>query len=365
MYNILAVDDQYEQLECITNIIESNDCPDYDLFIALNAVVALKIAGNEAIDLIITDWEMPEIDGIELIKRLKMNPATQHIPVIMCTGIMMSSENLKTALDSGAVDFIRKPIDEIELLARIRSMLMLSSSYARERQLNEAKNKILTIMAHDLKGPIGSMQFLFDLILSGELSGERLEYFLKAAKNTIGSAVGLLDNLLQWTKSQRGILRAEPVYCNLTKSINDCIALLYERVLEKSIRLSTNLQNSITVYCDENMVTTVIRNLVTNAIKFTNKEGEILITTTLEDGFAVVKVIDNGIGIPQNNLPKLFNSTYYVTSFGTMNEKGSGLGLKISKEFVEMNAGKIWAQSEENKGSTFCFTIPLNPEYGK
>jgi len=356
--SILIVDDELHYLETIVYFIEQSNEP-YTVYQAFDSVSALRIAIKTIPDLIITDWAMPPGDsGIELIKQLKANPTTQHIPVIMCTGIMTTSENLKTALDSGAVDFIRKPIDEVELLARIRSMLLLSSSYARERQLNEAKTKILSIIGHDLKGPIGNMQYLLDLILSGALQGERLEKFIHAAKHSLSSALGLLDNLLQWSQSQRGILKVEPLFFNLGKLINDCVILLSEKILEKSILLTIHVKEEISVYADQNMTGTVVRNLIANALKFSRCEGEITVNATLNEGFVIVSVIDNGVGIPQDHLRKLFNPDYHLTTFGTLNEIGSGLGLKICREFVEMNGGLIWAESEEKNGSAFYFSIP-------
>jgi DNA-binding response OmpR family regulator len=152
-YHILIVDDQYEHLDFISQIIESNS-KNYELYEALNVKNALKIIGKESIDLIITDWEMPEMNGIEFISQIKQNEKTKDIPVIMCTGIMTSSDNLKAALEAGATDYIRKPVDQIELLARINSMLKLSDSvketieqkeiiFKKEKQIIEQKNELL------------------------------------------------------------------------------------------------------------------------------------------------------------------------------------------------------------------------------
>jgi len=148
MYNLLVVDDQYEHIDFITDIIERNSNLDLDLFVALNAKKAFDIANIEIVDLVITDWDMPGLDGIDLIKMLKNNNKTKDIPIIMCTGIMTTSENLKTALEAGAVDFIRKPFDEIEFLARTYSMLKLSASIKLTIQQKEEILKKETEILH-------------------------------------------------------------------------------------------------------------------------------------------------------------------------------------------------------------------------
>jgi len=137
MTNILIVDDQAQHLEYITSVIEANYESDFEIFIAIHAKAAIEIAKKESIDLVITDWEMPGMDGIELIKQLKQIESTKNIPIIMCTGIMTSSTNLKMALEAGAVDFICKPIDDIELMARVNSMLKFSQSIKAQRKQEE------------------------------------------------------------------------------------------------------------------------------------------------------------------------------------------------------------------------------------
>ena len=158
---ILIVDDEPSNLAAMVDIFMKAGSM-YEIFQSLTAKMAIEIAQKRLPDLIITDWEMPVKNGIEMIKELKQDSLTCDIPIIMCTGVMISSEHLQTALDAGAVDYIRKPVDEIELMARVRSMLVLSNSFKEIKALNSLKDKIFTIIGHDLRGPVGNIKSMVE-----------------------------------------------------------------------------------------------------------------------------------------------------------------------------------------------------------
>jgi len=190
-HKILIVDDEPDNIRAIRNCLAESIEP-YTLYQALNGELAIKIASAELPDLIITDWEMPGIDGIELIKRLKHDETTSDIPVIMCTGVMTSSENLHTALTAGAVDFVRKPVDKIELIARVKSMLQLSDSKKELKQkylLIEQKNSFISALMesiphpmvyYGLDGKIEGFNRHFESLTGSHITGTRLydhDYF--------------------------------------------------------------------------------------------------------------------------------------------------------------------------------------------
>ena len=192
---ILIADDEVLQLETIIDIIQKAGC-NYDVYTALNGQSALKIAQIEPPDLIITDWEMPVMNGIEFIKALKNNPKTADIPVIMCTGIMTTSENLETALTVGAVDYIRKPIHSIEFVARTKANLHLAEKYNEVKKLNEMKDKIFAVISHDLRGPVGTIKSFAELVLEDEESSTD-DYIktIEVIRRQSGSAFNTLDLL--------------------------------------------------------------------------------------------------------------------------------------------------------------------------
>lgn len=357
---ILIVDDDIDNLNVIIRHVEEDQEP-YELLQALSGEAAFEIAMNEIPDLIIADWEMPVMNGIELIKKLKEDDRTSNIPVIMCTGAMLTSEDLRMALQAGAVDYIRKPIDKIELLARIQATLRLSASYKEIQELNNSKDKIFSIIAHDLRGPIGNFKNLIQVVLEelADSDGNNIREIIELIDKQSTSAYYILDNLLSWALSQQNQLTFEPLKQALFPVVKVNIDLLANDAVQKNIKILNNVDESIEAFFDETLISVVIRNIIANAIKFTNKNGIISINCKLNNACIEVSVSDNGIGISPERIDSLFNETSFEPTFGTNHEKGSGLGLKLCKTFVEKNNGKIWLESKLEKGTTFYFTIPI------
>ncbi len=357
---ILIVDDEFTHLETIIDIVEDAGC-NYDIFSAINGKTALEIAKKEIPDIIITDWEMPEMNGIELIKHLKNTPQTADIPVIMCTGIMTTSEHLESALHVGAVDYIRKPIDKIELLARTRANLHLAEKYNEVKNLNEMKDKIFSIISHDLRGPVGTIKVFTDLILEGEkYSNEEFRQFIKRIGKQSASVFNVLENLLSWARSQQNAISYNPQKQLLNKAITANIQLLDEMSAKKNIKIINQTTKNHWATFNFNLISTVVRNLLTNAIKFTPANGKITITSEKNDKYHKVSITDTGVGISPERIDKIFDNKSFKTTTGTQSEKGSGLGLKLCKEFVDKHKGEIGVDSIKGKGSTFYFTLPVN-----
>jgi len=357
--NILIVDDQPENLQTIADIFIKSQLH-YEIIQAPNGKIALKIIEKIVPDLIIADWEMPEMDGIEFIKQLKQNKNTVDIPVIMCTGVMTSSKNLQTALRAGAVDYIRKPIDEIELIARTRANLHLADNYAKIKQLNESRNKIFSIIGHDLKGPVGNMKSFLDMILSKQmdLDYDEIIAFLGLLEKQSTATYNILENLLVWANSQLNNTVINPAEQKINLAIKNNIVLLEGIASKKNISINNKTSDDLIAFFDFNLISTVIRNLIANAIKFTSENGTITIDVEQNESQTVVSITDTGIGICPERLETIFDDASFETTLGTDNEKGSGLGLKLCRHFVEQHNGKIWVESEAEKGSSFIFSIP-------
>ncbi len=229
------------------------------------------------------------------------------------------------------------------------------------KQLNSTKDKFFSIIAHDLKNPFNSITGFTELMIeNNEIydSAKRLK-FLKIIKGSTAKVSSLLDNLLIWANSQSGKLKFNPKNINLSQQVADVVSFLEIQSINKDISVLNMVEKNIFLKADENMLDTILRNLISNAIKFTPPKGEIQIYATLKNDFAEITVKDNGVGISEAEIPTIFNVNEISSSMGTSNEQGSGLGLILCKDFVESHGGEIWVESIVNKGSEFKFTLPI------
>lgn len=357
---ILIVDDELTHLEAIVDMLEETG-NGYRVLQAFTGESAFKIAEKEIPDLIITDWEMPGISGIELIKKLKNSEVTSDIPVIMCTGVMTSSKNLKTALNVGAADYIRKPIDKIELLARTKANLHLADNYLKIKKLNDTKDKFFSIIGHDLRSPLNSLS-AFTRLLTDHLESMSKEEILTMATE-LGKSVknvnNLLENLLEWSGSQTGTIDFTSEKFDLTAVLEESKELFKEMARAKRLSVVNNATKPLMVDAHKNSISTVVRNLVSNALKFTPENGRVTLDWQKSENEVVVSVADTGVGISPEMVELLFRVDTRCTTTGTQNEKGTGLGLVLCREFVEKNGGQIWLKSSPGIGSEFKFNIPV------
>jgi len=231
---------------------------------------------------------------------------------------------------------------------------------------NKTKDKFFSIIAHDLKSPFNSLLGFSDLLLKNHkiIDEKERETFIKIINESSLKTFKLLENLLTWARSQTGKIAFSKEIINVSDLITETVTLLEEPARKKEIKLVLDDEKDLLVNADKNMIDTVIRNLVSNAIKFTPKGGVIIVnsqTVTDENNqlFAEISVKDSGVGIPLEIQSKLFKITENVTTKGTEQETGTGLGLILCKEFIEKHTGKIWVESEIDKGSKFSFRIPI------
>lgn len=229
------------------------------------------------------------------------------------------------------------------------------------KQLNKTKDKFFSIIAHDLKNPFNSIKGFTELLIenSGEYDEEKRLKFLRVIKDSTNKASILLNNLLIWASSQSGNLDYNPKKTVLVNDVLDVVSLLEIQAIKKEIDIYNNVDHNLLVNADENMLNTVLRNLISNAIKFTKQQGEIKISTIQDKNMVEVSIIDNGVGISEEEIKDLFSIDVKNTHKGTANETGSGLGLVLCKDFVEKQGGKIWVNSTLGKGTEFVFSIPL------
>ena len=229
------------------------------------------------------------------------------------------------------------------------------------KELNATKDKFFNIVAHDLKNPftslLGSSELLFQNI--DRLDEENIRKLAIILNDSAKSGYAILQNLLDWSRSQTGLLKINPEHINLKSLVDENIVNQELFSSNKEIEIHSEINEDIYIFADKNMINTVLRNLISNALKFSFRAGKIIVKATSDEKEIVLSVKDFGIGIPGENIAKLFRIDTKFSLPGTENEQGTGLGLKLSREFVEKQGGKIWVESRVSKGSEFMFSIPL------
>ncbi|MDN3667291.1 ATP-binding protein [Algibacter miyuki] len=229
-----------------------------------------------------------------------------------------------------------------------------------EIHLNEANNtksRLFSIIAHDLKGPIDSFKSLLDLFNKSELSKTEFMHFMPQIGENIDSIAFTLNNLLTWGQSQMDGLSTKPDVIPLKTLVDESLRLLSKQAEVKSISTINNIDKNVIAWSDRDQIDVVIRNLISNALKFTREHGIITISAVEKALFWEVQIQDNGVGMSEDALSKIFTENETASSYGTRNEKGTGLGLRVCKEMVENNGGTIWVESNLNYGSSFYFTV--------
>jgi signal transduction histidine kinase len=226
------------------------------------------------------------------------------------------------------------------------------------QELNQIKDKLFSIISHDLRSPIGSLITLLSLTEQGYLEEDGFKKVIPELNKNVGYTSSLLENLLKWSQSQLKGITVNPVPFVVSDIVTGKFELLFEQAKAKGIRLEIESDKKHVVLADKDMVELILRNLISNSIKFCNPLDKIRVTAQQKDGFIEICVADTGVGMSAEVLKNLFGTQMH-TSLGTQNEKGTGLGLILCKDFVQINGGSIWAESTQGKGSKFYFTIPV------
>ncbi len=367
-YTILIVDDTPINLGVVTDYLEAYG---FEIMVAQEGQSALDKAHHAPPHLILLDVMMPGIDGFETCRRLKASEVTKDIPVIFMTALS-ATEDKVNGFKAGAVDYVVKPLQQEEVLARVTTHLRmrtltknLQKANRELTELNASKDKFFSIVAHDLRSPfmplLGNSELLS--ILADTAPRTEIKEMSAGIHHTAKNVYNLLENLLQWSRMQREQMEYQADKLELEQIVQQNVKLLAENAVTKDINLQSRIVEGLAVYADENMLNTVIRNLVSNALKFTSRGGQVTISTRVEQtapDFAEISVMDTGVGISEADLQKLFTLEVHHTTKGTNQEDGTGLGLIICQEMVEKNGGQIWVESKLGQGTTLKFTVPLD-----
>ena len=357
---VLIVDDVTKNIQLVASFLKQAG---YDINFALSGKTALEHISREHFDLILLDIMMPEMDGIEVCQLLKEDVKTSDILVIFLTA-KTDIDSITRAFQVGGVDYITKPFNKAELLARVKTHLRLQQQKVKLKELNDTKNKFFSIIAHDLRSPLNQLLGLSEILQKEmeRLGNKDLLNLVDMMNNSAKTGRLLLENLLEWSRSQTGTINFKPEMLDLAKITADILSLNVNNAHQKNISLKSLVEKDTMAFADKNMLLTILRNLLSNGIKFTPEGGTIQLKASKKDGFIIYAVKDSGIGMCEEDISKLFRMDVNPSSIGSHKEKGTGLGLILCKEFIEANGGKIWAESKFGEGSIFKFTLPASKD---
>lgn len=250
----------------------------------------------------------------------------------------------------------------IDISKRKEYEVALKKSEQKLRETNAAKDKFFSIIGHDIRSPFNSIIGFADIIRNNiqNLDTDQIEKIGESIYNTGNTTLELINNLIEWSRTQTGRIECKPEKFYLKTIIKKINILIKDNADNKKIKIIIDASDETRIYADITMVEIILRNLISNAIKFSFQNGIIKIKAEEDKRFIKISVEDKGVGIKKENLDKLFKNNIIHTTRGTNNEKGTGLGLMLCKEFVEMNDGKIWVESEVGKGSKFIFSLPVD-----
>ncbi len=240
------------------------------------------------------------------------------------------------------------------------SLIKMSKNMEQIKQLNRDKDRFISILGHDLRNPFNSLLGFLEILKKDYhlLGKEKIELYLNQTSTVAKNTYGLLENLMEWSNTQSGKIQFKPEICNFKEICNEVHHQLRPAAEAKNIMINSCSDENIKIFADTYMLKSILRNICTNAIKFSRKGGEVFIRAEQDKRHVKITVSDTGVGISPDLLPKLFNITQVFTTKGTSNETGTGLGLIICRELITIHGGRIWAESEAGTGSRFIFTLP-------
>ena len=364
---ILAVDDQPKNIELIEALLVPHG---YEIIAAASGAEALdKLAVNQ-IDLILLDVMMPGMDGFEVCRRIRQNPGTTHLPVLMLTALHDRSDRL-AGIEAGANDFLTKPFDPTDARLRVKNAVYAKKLYdkvqgdfQRLQDLERLRDNLTHMIVHDLRSPLQGISASYEIALGHpeSLSPTQLK-FLTMGQNACAGLIEMVSTLLDVSRMEAGQMPVNAAPCDILEIAQVTAVSLLTLAEEKNLSLRVSGAPA-TVKADRELIRRVLVNLMANAITFSPDNRSVTITVSPENGGARVAVADSGYGIPEKYHRKIFEKFGQVESRKQGQKYSTGLGLTFCKLAIEAHGGAIGLESAESKGSTFWFTLPEHPPAG-
>jgi signal transduction histidine kinase len=356
-HKILVVDDEPGNLFLLEGLLAEEG---FEVSTALNGMDAISIAKMELPDVILLDIMMPQMTGIQVLEILHRDPLTGNIPVIMVTA-KVEAEDVEEALNKGAVEYIKKPINEVEMLARLRTTLRLKNQEDRLRSLLKSKEDFIAMVSHDVRGPFTSISGFAELLLTdeklaGSLNKDHKE-FLNLIIDTSNFVYDYFNKLLNWANLGAQELDLQKEKVPLVKLVRVAEIIYKSKIDEKNLSIEVDIEEGYKIWVDPAYFSQVINNLISNAVKYCNYGGRITISVHFEAKRAFFTIADNGIGISNVTQEELFGKTFHKSTRGTRGEKGSGVGLRICKMILDAHGFGFSFTSQVNEGTEFKIEI--------
>ncbi len=353
---ILVVDDNPTNLHILLDYLNEMG---FETLVARSGEGALRQLGYAKPDLILLDIMMPGIDGFETCRRLKENPETREIPVIFITALTETADKIK-GFELGAVDYITKPFHQKEVLARLNTQLTIQRQKRELQDLNAVKDRFLSILAHDLKNVfdtmVGPSRLLADSLTI--FKEKEIRSIAQRLHRSAQDSLGMVEKIIDWANIRRGTIQPQPRTFDLCPAAQESMDRYRENAERKHIDYRNDVPPETMVYADPDMASTVLQNLISNAVKFTRNQGRVAVSARSGEGFREISVSDTGVGMGAKNLGNLFRIDKPYKKAGITGKEGAHLGLIICKEFVELNGGQLHVESELGVGTTVRFTLP-------
>jgi two-component system, sensor histidine kinase and response regulator len=355
---VLVVDDVPKNLQVVGTMLRTAG---YSIMPATSGAKALEGVRVQLPDLVLLDLMMPEMDGLEVCRRLKADPATRAIPVIFLTA-SNEMEHLVRGFEAGAVDYVTKPFNPPELLARVRTHIELKQARERLREMNNEKDEFMGIAAHDLRNPLNVIKGYTEMMIEDAeaMNLREMEDTGRRVLEATTRMAEMVQNLLDANRIERGELKLDLQPTDLVPVIAAVIDAQRPRATAKqqTLHLETD-PAAATVLADRGVAVQVLENLVSNAVKYSPAGKDIFIRLASVPGGVRCEVRDEGPGLSAEDQKKLFGKFARLSSKPTGGEHSTGLGLSIVKKMVEAMNGKVWCESELGKGATFFVELPV------
>ena len=365
---ILTVDDNHLNLMVMKNMFNFQD---YEVHFAECGMAALDMARKYSPHFILLDVVMPDISGFEVCRILKQDQSFKDTSVVFISAAS-EIDFIIQAFEAGGIDFISKPFRKEEILDRIKKHIghkltafeLLETSSTLQK-IRKAQNRLFSVFENEWRSPVINVKMIFEFMSKGIIDPTKEVQYKKTILDlltNLDKSFSALENLNDWAITESGKLKNEPENINLNEAVVSLVNLYQIGIHSRSIRLNIRIGANHVVFADQTMLKTIIRNLFSNAYKYTPSGGAISFDSRIEPGFVTIGVSDTGLGMSQDILEKILDPKVFYSSMGLNNEIGNGLGLKLCKDFVEKSQGRIWIESTLNKGTTVFFTLPAKNE---
>ena len=354
---ILVVDDEPGNLFLLEGLLSEEG---FEVITALNGKDAITLAKSELPDVVLLDIMMPQITGLDVLDALMKEPLTHNIPIIMVTA-KVEAEDVEEALNRGAVEYIKKPINEVEMLARLRTALRLKKQEDNLRMMLKSKEDFIAMVSHDVRSPFTSIAGFAELLLTdeklaGNLNSDHKE-FLNLIIETSNFVYDYFNKLLHWANLGAKELSLEREKVPLLKLVRVAEIVYKSKINEKEITLEIDIDEDFRILVDPTYFSQVINNLISNAIKYSHYGGKIKISAQINEKNIILKVTDFGVGMAGVTPDELFGKSFHKSTRGTRGEKGSGVGLRICKMILDAHGFGFSFTSRLNAGTEFIVEL--------